>query len=118
MGQRLERKVAIITGAGTGIGAATAKLFAREGATVAMCGRRIEPLQAVAKDIADAGGKAEYQSVDVSDDVLFTTFIKSTREKYGALNILVNNAAEMVFGMLESLSTEDWHAAFRTSATQ
>ncbi len=115
MGQRLECKVAIITGAGTGIGAATARLFAREGATVAMCGRRIEPLKAVAKEIMDAGGKADYQSVDVSDDVLFTKFIESTREKYGALDILVNNAFGMVIGMLESLSTEDWHAAFRTT---
>jgi len=115
MGQRVKDKVAIITGAGTGIGAATARLFAREGATVAMCGRRIEPLRAVAKEIEDAGGRADPQSVDVSDDVEFTAFVESIREKYGRLDILVNNAFGMVMGMLEDMSTEDWHAAFSTT---
>lgn len=115
MGQRLKSKVAIITGAGTGIGAATAKLFAREGATVVICGRRVEPLRAVAEEIESAGGKADYQSVDVSDDIKFTALIESIREKYGTLDILVNNAFGMVIGLLESLSTNDWHAAFRTT---
>ncbi len=115
MGQRIKGKVAIITGAGTGIGAATARLFASEGATVAICGRRVEPLQAVAKEIEDAGGRADFQSVDVSYDVQFTAFVESTMEKYGRLDILVNNAFGMVMGMLENMSTEDWHAAFRTT---
>jgi NAD(P)-dependent dehydrogenase (short-subunit alcohol dehydrogenase family) len=115
MSQRIKDKVAIISGGGTGIGAATARLFASEGATVAICGRSIEPLQAVAQEIKDAGGRADFQSVDVSDDVQFTAFVESTREKHGRLDIIVNNAFGMVVGMLEDMSTEDWHAAFSTT---
>ena len=115
MGTRLEHKVALITGAGTGIGAATAKRFSEEGATVVLCGRRVEPLESVVEEISVAGGRAEAVSLDVSDEILFTRTINEVAEKYGRLDILVNNAYSMVGASIIDSSTADWHANFRVS---
>uniref|UniRef100_UPI002606F7A2 SDR family NAD(P)-dependent oxidoreductase n=1 Tax=Pseudomonas sp. TaxID=306 RepID=UPI002606F7A2 len=73
MTSRLQGKIAFVTGAGSGIGAATAKRFAEEGATVVLCGRRAEPLQEVAASIVAAGGKAECVQADVSDEQGFVS---------------------------------------------
>ena len=84
MTQRLQGKVALVTGAGSGIGAATAIRFAQEGATVVLCGRRQEPLDAVVAQIKAAGGKAEAVQADVSDEAGFTAAINGAAE--GALS--------------------------------
>lgn len=112
---RLKDKVAIVTGAGTGIGAATAIRFAEEGATVMVCGRRPGPLEEVVSQIRAAGGKAEARSVDVGDEAAFTALINDTAEKYGRLDVLVNNAVVATGGPIARLSTEDWHASFRVT---
>jgi NAD(P)-dependent dehydrogenase (short-subunit alcohol dehydrogenase family) len=114
MGKRLERKVAIITGGGTGIGAATARLFAREGADLVLCGRRRDPLEAVAKEIGDTG-RVEVESVDVTDERSFQALIEGTARKRGRVDVLVNNAFAMHAGPIASLTTEEWHANFRTT---
>ena len=72
---RMQGKVAFVTGAGTGIGAATAIRLAEEGATVVICGRRKEPLDEVVAQIKAAGGKAEAVQADVSDEAGFTAAI-------------------------------------------
>jgi len=113
MAKRLEGKIALITGGGTGIGAATARLFAREGATVAICGRRREPLDAVVHEIAQEGSRAEAHTVDVGDDVAFTQLVQGIAQRHGRLDILVNNAFAIAFGPIESLATEQWHVNFR-----
>ena len=115
MAQRLANKVALITGAGTGIGAATAKRFAQEGATVVLCGRRLEPLQAVAREISAAGGRAEAVALDASDEQAFTRAIQDAAEKFGHLDILVNNAYSMVGAAIVDSSNEDWRANFTVS---
>ncbi|UVE17457.1 SDR family oxidoreductase [Pseudomonas sp. LS44] len=115
MSARLQGKIAFITGAGSGIGAATAKRFAEEGATVVLCGRTKEPLQAVASAIRDAGGKAEWTVADVSNEQVFVAAIEAAAKQHGRLDILVNNAMAYSWGAIDSTSTADWHSNFATT---
>ncbi len=95
MGQ-LDGKVAWVTGAGTGIGEAGAKALAREGASVVLSGRRREPLDAVARAIETAGGRAVVEPGDMTDAKRVTEIAESIRERFGRLDILVNNAGNNV----------------------
>jgi len=115
MAGRLSGKIAIVTGAGSGIGAATALRFAREGARVVLLGRRLEPLERVSAEIARAGGAAEIRSADVTDERAFEAAIEDTVRRHRRLDVLVNNAYGMVAGTLERASTADWHATFRAT---
>ena len=112
---RLQDKVAFITGAGTGIGAATAIRFAQEGAKVVICGRRAEPLNEVVQQITQAGGKAEAVQLDVSNEAAYCAALEAVVKRHGKLDILVNNAMAYSWGALESTSTADWHSNFSTS---
>lgn len=115
MSQRLQGKVAFITGGGTGIGAATAIRFAEEGATVVVCGRRLAPLNEVVAQIQAAGGRAEAVQADVSDEAQITGAIEAAAARHGRLDVLVNNAMAYTWGALDTTSTADWHANFATS---
>jgi len=115
MGERLAGKVAVITGAGTGIGAATAERFAAEGARVILCGRRQKPLTETAARIESAGGIAQASTVDVSDEEQFAGILQKVFESEGRMDILVNNAFSYAGGMIADTSTEDWRTCFRTS---
>ncbi|MGW7043201.1 SDR family NAD(P)-dependent oxidoreductase [Streptomyces avermitilis] len=85
-------KVALVTGAGTGTGAATAILLAECGARVTLVGRREEPLHEVAASIASAGGEALVVSADVSDPGAIRSAVAATVDRFGALHCAVNNA--------------------------
>ena len=115
MSNRLQGKIAFVTGAGSGIGEATALRFAEEGATVVLCGRRIEPLQGVQEKIQALGGQAEIAVADVSDEQAYVAALQSTAQRHGRLDILVNNAMAYTWGGIESMSTADWHANFATT---
>ncbi|OEY66342.1 SDR family NAD(P)-dependent oxidoreductase [Marinobacter sp. X15-166B] len=115
MTQRLANKVAIVTGGGTGIGAATATRMAEEGATVVVFGRREAPLKDVVASIVENGGKADYRVADVSDEAAFVSAIDEVVSDYGKLDIMVNNAAAFTWGALTEMTTEDWHANFKTT---
>lgn len=115
MSKRLQGKIAFITGAGSGIGEATALRFAEEGATVVLCGRRIEPLQGVQEKIQALGGQAEIAVADVSDEQTYVGALQATAQRHGRLDILVNNAMAYTWGGIDTMTTADWHANFSTT---
>jgi meso-butanediol dehydrogenase / (S,S)-butanediol dehydrogenase / diacetyl reductase len=112
---RLADKVAIITGAGQGIGAATAKRFAQEGAKVVVAARRLNLLEDVVAQIEAAGGTAMACACDISDETAVKQLVADTVAAYGKLDIVVNNAVLMVPGMLANHDTKAWHQNFRVS---
>jgi NADP-dependent 3-hydroxy acid dehydrogenase YdfG len=85
-------KLAWVTGAGSGIGQASAMVLARAGATVVLTGRRVEPLAAVATAIEVAGGRASVAPGDLTDATAVDRIVQTIREEHGRLDILVNNA--------------------------
>jgi NADP-dependent 3-hydroxy acid dehydrogenase YdfG len=93
---KLEGKVAWITGAGSGIGEATAHAMAKEGAIVALTGRRKEPLDTVAHAIEKAGGKALVEPGDVMDKAMAPAVVARIVKAAGRLDVLVNNAGTNV----------------------
>lgn len=106
MGDRLKGKVCIITGAAQGMGEATARLFASQGAKVALGDVNVEKGEAVAKDI---GGDAFFQKLDVSDDANWKSFVAAAHEKFGSIDALVNNAGLVHFTPIEMLDPNDFH---------
>jgi NAD(P)-dependent dehydrogenase (short-subunit alcohol dehydrogenase family) len=89
---RLQGKVAFISGATSGIGKVTAEVFAREGAKVALTGRRVAQGEAAAEAIRRAGGEAIFIRMDVSDEAAVREAIATTVKAFGALHVLFNNA--------------------------
>jgi len=100
--------VALITGGGTGIGRACALQFSREGARVAVAGRRREPLAAVAAEIQAAGGQALSASCDVAKSDQVERTIREVVAQFGALHVLVNNAGILHVGSVEETSEAEW----------
>lgn len=89
---RLDGKVAIVTGGGSGMGRATAILFAKEGARLAVAGRRIESIEETARMIREAGGEAISIKTDVSKAEDVRNMVRTTVDTYGKLDVLLNNA--------------------------
>ena len=114
---RLANKVALITGGGTGIGAATARVMAKEGASVAVTGRRIKPLEAVVTSIEDSGGQALALPGDVTTSQDCQQSVDETIKRFGQLHILVNNAGTSAVGTALETATEDWHRVIDTNVT-
>jgi nogalaviketone/aklaviketone reductase len=102
------QRVAVVTGAGTGIGAATARLLAEKGLAVALVGRRRELLEETAASIAAAGGRAHVVADDLADPEAPARIVDGTLEALGGLDVLVNNAATIKTGPLEAYSLEDF----------
>jgi NADP-dependent 3-hydroxy acid dehydrogenase YdfG len=104
----LEGRVAVITGASSGIGEATALALAREGAALALGARRRERLDDLAGRIEASGGRALALEVDVSDETQARSFVETAHEQLGGLSILLNNAGLMLLGPVEGADTSDW----------
>jgi NAD(P)-dependent dehydrogenase (short-subunit alcohol dehydrogenase family) len=105
---RLAGKVALITGGGTGIGRAIALAFAREGASVSVAGRRFEKLREVTREIEKVGGKGLAMECDVTRAREVERAVKGTVERFGRLNVLVNNAGMLHVSTVEGISEEEW----------
>lgn len=113
---RLQDKVAIVTGSTSGIGIGIAKLYASEGAKVVICGRRQEKGQAVVDEIVKEGGEAWYHFMDITVTESIEKLIADTAEKYGKIDILVNNAANVGLkdGRVDELTLEMWDGIFQS----
>lgn len=113
---RLKGKVAIVTGSTSGIGIGIARLYAAEGAKVVICGRRAERGQEVVDEILYEGGEASYHFMDVTDPESIEKLFADTYEKYGKIDILVNNAANVGLkdGRVDELTLEMWDDIFQS----
>jgi NADP-dependent 3-hydroxy acid dehydrogenase YdfG len=105
---RLQGKVALVTGASSGIGEATALALAEEGARVVAAARRSERLEALVKRIEGQRGQAIALMVDVSDEAQVREMVRRAHDRWGRLDLLVNNAGVMLLGQIEGANLEDW----------
>ncbi len=113
--KRLDGKVALITGGGTGIGTACARTFAREGAAVVITGRRKELLETVVRDIEKAKGRALAVPGSVTDEAHVQAAVAQAVRSYGRLDILVNNAGITRDGLLLRMKEEDWNLVLQVN---
>jgi NAD(P)-dependent dehydrogenase (short-subunit alcohol dehydrogenase family) len=113
---RLQDKVAIISGAASGMGAATARRFAKEGAKVVVADMLEEDGQKVASDITRANGAAEFMRLDVTDGASWQSVMAATVAKFGRLDILVNNAGISGSAVTDMLDTDAWDRLMQVNA--
>lgn len=106
--EKIAGKVVVITGASSGLGAAAAKLLSQQGATVVLGARRLDLIQALATEISMAGGKALAIATDVTQCNQVKNLVDSAVQKYGRVDVMVNNAGLMPHSPLERLKVQDW----------
>ena len=106
----LKNKIAIVTAASQGLGRASAMALAREGATIVICSRRQKEISETAKEIHDATGTPVLPLVvDVTKPEDMKRLVSETKQRFGSIHILVNNAGGPPTGTISSLTDEDWH---------
>lgn len=108
----LDGKVAVVTGASSGIGAATAEALAKEGAIVVIAARREERLQDLKQKIEDAGTRAMVVQCDVADEGQSHELIRQAKDEFGHVDILVNNAGVMLLSKVEKGLSDEWRQMF------
>jgi NAD(P)-dependent dehydrogenase (short-subunit alcohol dehydrogenase family) len=112
---RLADKVALVTGAGSGIGRAAALAFGREGAAVVLAGRREAPLKAVEQEIEAAGGRAWALPADVTDESAAADLVRGALDHFGRLDIAFNNAGVTAYKPLEQITPAEFDAVMSTN---
>ncbi|HJF85993.1 MAG TPA: SDR family oxidoreductase [Companilactobacillus farciminis] len=105
----VENKVVVITGASSGIGEATAKLLAKNGAKVVLGARRENRLQEISQDIKDAGGQAAYRVTDVTNPDDLKALVALAKKEFGAIDVIYNNAGIMPTSPISALKTDEWN---------
>jgi NADP-dependent 3-hydroxy acid dehydrogenase YdfG len=113
--QPLAGKVALVTGASSGIGEATAIALAEAGAAVAIAARRRNRLDALAGKLRGGGARVLQLDLDVTDEQACTAAVARTRDELGGLDVLVNNAGVMLLGTIVGADTEDWRRMVQTN---
>lgn len=110
----LEGLVALVTGGGTGIGAATAKVVSRAGARVAICGRRPEPIEATRAELEAAGAEVlAVSNLDVREPDRVAHLVDTVLDRFGRVDVLVNNAGGQFAAPAEHISAKGWRAVHR-----
>ncbi|HEY9654528.1 MAG TPA: SDR family oxidoreductase [Crinalium sp.] len=104
----VENKVIAITGASSGIGEASAKLLAKNGAKVVLGARRTEKLEKIVEEIRKQGGTAEFKALDVTSREDVKAFIGFARDKFGRVDVIFNNAGVMPLSPMNALKVEEW----------
>ncbi|ALU58555.1 oxidoreductase [Pseudomonas syringae pv. lapsa] len=105
----IQDKVALITGASSGIGEAAARLIAAKGAHVVLGARRIERLQTLAADIEAQGGSARFRALDVTDALDMQAFADFAKHAFGKIDVIINNAGIMPLSPLAALNIAEWN---------
>lgn len=105
---KLKDKIILITGASSGIGESTAMKLTSEGAIVVLCARSVDKLKDLKNQIEKNGGKALVVETDVTKPADFKKAVSETLEKYGSVDVLINNAGLMPLSYIEKLKTDDW----------
>src|SRR3977135_3142699 len=113
----LRGKVALVTGASRGLGKAMAQALAKAGATVVLAARDTHRLAAVAGEIVDAGGTAHCEAFDLTDEGAVIAVVPRMVERFGHLDILLNNAGLCIWSEFLSSSTEVWRRTLETNLT-
>src|SRR5437899_10278365 len=113
----IEGKVAILTGSGRGIGAATAKMFGAEGASVVVSDLDPAPAEETAAAIRAASGKAIVVVGDVTDPAFPAQLIKATLDSFGGIDIIVNNAGYTWDGVIQNMTDKQWYAMLDVHTT-
>jgi len=114
---KLDGKVAVITGASSGIGEATAEALAAEGASVVVAARRKDRLSELVERINGKGGKAVSVECDVTDEEAAHDLIRHARDELGGVDILVNNAGVMLLSKIEKGLSDQWRQMFDVNAS-
>ena len=112
MTDRLKNKVAIVTGSTSGIGEEIARVFAREGASVVISGRRADRGEAIVQSIHSSGGVAVFQQGDLGNPQDCTDLIQRAQQEFGGVDILVNNAAVFPRVEFDKITVEEWDREF------
>ena len=106
--KQLQDQVAVITGASSGIGEATARILANAGAKVVLAARRIERLQSLQNELTEAGHQAISVPTDVTDRKSVEQLFQQTLEQFGKVDILVNNAGIMLLSFVQNVQLDEW----------
>jgi len=114
---KLAGKIALVTGASSGIGRAIARAFANEGASLAIVSRTRENIDDAARELRDLGASVIAEAADIAEEAAVDALLRATIDRFGRLDLLVNNAGSFRGGALEDLTLDDWNRVIATNLT-